>query len=360
MRILERYQYIAWWVALLAAGCAPDLDVPTWRIDSPRVLAVVAEPAEPKPGQTAQLTALVASPTGTQAQPPLHWRACGVRPALSELAPVAAACLSESPTALTELGQGPVSKLAVSQKSCSAFGPIAPVAETGQPAGRPADADATGGYYAPVRVDGPQVDSDATMVRVRLACGLAGATQQVAAEFAQRYRLNTAPVLDTLRVRRGGTSQDLAGAAAWAMTVKPSELLQLTASWADCGAPTSCGDGRCDIDETALPANQAATLQPCPADCAKPKGCTGAERYLVLDPLTHQLHAAREAVRVAWYATAGALADACTGRTPEDQTPSTGTSWVAPAVPGPVWLWLVVRDDRGGVSWREVAVTVQP
>lgn len=357
MRLLNACAVAGAWVAL--AGCAPDLDVPTWRVESARILAVRAEPAEPKPGQVAQLTALVATPGGTELVPALHWRACTVRPALAELAPIAAACLSESATALTELGAGAAAKLAVTSKSCSQFGPIAPVAEAGQPAGRPADPDATGGYYAPVRVDGPLADSDTTLARVRLACGLAGATQAQTVEFTQRYRPNTAPQLEKLTIERSSGSTDLTGSGAWQIAVQPGERLALTGHWPDCSA-TTCGDGRCDIDETALPASQAPQLQSCPADCGKPQGCLGAERYLTLEPLSHELVAQREAIRVAWFATAGQLSEAHTGRTPQDLARFSGNTWTAPATPGVVWLWLVVRDDRGGVNWRELKVEVAP
>jgi hypothetical protein len=32
--------------------------------------------------------------------------------------------------------------------------------------------------------------------------------------------------------------------------------------------------------------------------------------------------------------------------------------WIAPAEPGRVTLWVVLRDDRGGVAWRTPFVEV--
>ena len=36
------------------------------------------------------------------------------------------------------------------------------------------------------------------------------------------------------------------------------------------------------------------------------------------------------------------------------------STWEVPATPGPAEIWLVVRDDDGGVGWRNTSVTVIP
>ncbi len=127
--------------------------------------------------------------------------------------------------------------------------------------------------------------------------------------------------------------------------------MTLHATWAACPTSPVCGDGVCGIDETATA---------CPADCTTPVGCTGSEQYLVLDPTTMALAPAEELITVAWYATGGTL-------TYDTSGPPAGSSgvtsldnpWTAPTTAGDVWLWLVVRDDRGGVGWQGYQVRVQ-
>jgi hypothetical protein len=51
---------------------------------------------------------------------------------------------------------------------------------------------------------------------------------------------------------------------------------------------------------------------------------------------------------VSWYATAGSLAEEHTGRAAGDPALDSSNSFVAG---GPAHLWVVLRDDRGGVGW---------
>ena len=118
-------------------------------------------------------------------------------------------------------------------------------------------------------------------------------------------------------------------------------------------APTTpvCGDGVCGIDETAAT---------CPADCTTPRGCAGSELYLLFTPVTraHEVH--RESISVDFFATGGTFADDSTGRDEtEADTPSTDDAWTAPGDGGEVRLWLVVRDDRGGVGWQGYRIAVE-
>ena len=100
--------------------------------------------------------------------------------------------------------------------------------------------------------------------------------------------------------------------------------------------------------------------QSCPADCATPKGCTGAERFVAFDIVSQSLVVQRESIAVAWYTTTGAsVDDDRTGRNSTDLTTTSDNGWQAPATPGVAHLWVVLRDNRGGVGWAEYAFDVK-
>lgn len=64
----------------------------------------------------------------------------------------------------------------------------------------------------------------------------------------------------------------------------------------------------------------------------------------------------REALVVSWYTTAGELSLRRTGQA--GSAAQSSTRWTAPSRPGAARLWAVLRDDRGGVGYREVDVQV--
>jgi hypothetical protein len=63
-----------------------------------------------------------------------------------------------------------------------------------------------------------------------------------------------------------------------------------------------------------------------------------------------------EELRVAWFATAGTLEIAQTGAS--ESGLSSDNLWIAPTKPQGVSLWIVLRDERGGVDWRELRFDV--
>jgi hypothetical protein len=80
------------------------------------------------------------------------------------------------------------------------------------------------------------------------------------------------------------------------------------------------------------------------------------QSYVVgtFDGGTEQLE---EYLSYSFFATSGELSHSRTGGKPspfvEDKKIADPTAnWTAPAEPGPGTLWLVIRDDRGGVSWQ--------
>ena len=344
-------------VALVA--CVPALDAETWRIASPRVLAVRADPAEAAPGKPVTLQALVVTPGGEVANAPLSWSACTARTPLAEQAPVAVTCLTDEGDDIVPIADGAGATWKVPNDVCAQFGPNPPTSANGESAGRPADPDGTGGWYAPIRLTGPTAHSDIDFFRVRLRCPLAGTTQQQAAEFQQSYRTNAPPALDHLFVLRAGAAE-LAIEATAVLAVHPGETLTWRAAWADCGDHAVCGDGHCDVDERLTVTTPDPALSACKADCQKPLGCSGAERYVRFDVASRALVIQREAISASFYTTTGTLTDAVGGRTADDPATTLSTTWTAPTTAGPVHFWLVLRDDRGGVGWQHWQVDVQP
>ncbi len=86
---------------------------------------------------------------------------------------------------------------------------------------------------------------------------------------------------------------------------------------------------------------------------------SSAESFPVFDQVSRQLVTQRENLITSWFVTGGAMA------LDEVEVPGTDTSttasnqWTAPTASGPVHLWVVLRDSRGGVDYGEFLVTVQ-
>ena len=164
---------------------------------------------------------------------------------------------------------------------------------------RPRDPDPSGGYYQPVRAAYP--DAPIGFGLHRIACDLGDAPPAIVRGFRDRYRRNQHPVLDPLRV---------AGVAAPAV-VAPGQAVTLVATW--------------------------------PAEAAEP--------YVVYDRASVALVDRTETLRVGWFATAGTLA--------ADATGAGEVGWTAPEAPGPVHLWAVLHDDRGGLAVRDLTIEVR-
>jgi hypothetical protein len=297
-------------VALLFLGaCKPDFGTPLSLLDHPRVLAVRGTPAEVAPGAKVLLEPLVAGPDGAIDPPSLDWSVCNAQKPLTSNDVVADACLTIN--GVSYLGYAlPSVTTPVPLDACKLFGPEMPPQMPDMADGRPAQPDATGGYYQPYRVD---LGNDFTVALERVRCGLRGASMDVALDFAMRYQPNVNPTL-------GDITATLDGAPLPLDQVPAGRRIRLTASW--------------------------------PADAA--------EVYPILDLNTQQLVDHREALRVSWYAGAGQLTDERTGRDGDDPTLDTSNDWTAPTTPGPVHAWAVLRDDRGGVAWTSFELDVVP
>ncbi|HSS40206.1 MAG TPA: hypothetical protein VLT58_15670, partial [Polyangia bacterium] len=68
----------------------------------------------------------------------------------------------------------------------------------------------------------------------------------------------------------------------------------------------------------------------------------------------------RESLRVSWYASAGSFVHDVSGRASDDPETYTQNQWTAPTTPGPVHLWAVLRDNRGGIDFASAEIDVTP
>lgn len=278
----------------LGPPCCGGLDVeaPVSLIQGPRILALRAAPPELRPGGQLSLRALVATPGGEAMDAPVEWAWCTAPKPLTEDNVVAAGCLGEG--AIVPLGAGIEVRGAVPEDACVRFGPDVPPPQEGEAPRRPRDPDATGGYYQPVRA---RLPGQVAFGLVRLDCGLAGAPASVVMQYRARHAPNLPPRLLGVEIGRG---QEGTGTG-----------LHLRAAW-------SAGS---------------------------------AERYPVYDALAVALVERREGLRASWFATAGAFTAPRTGRGGDEEETWTDTGWSAPAAPDPVHLFVVLRDERGGVDW---------
>lgn len=333
-----------------ANGCKPDVAGRPSLVDSERVLAVRSEPAEAKPGDAVQYTALYVGPDGNAKASDLDWSLCVGRKPLAASGPVTEDCLRATGKLLGPLGGGASVKAAVPDDTCRLFGPTPPAPEEGQPAVRPADPDTTGGYYQPVRLRIARggADDEYIVGVTRITCGLNGATTEQADAYAVGYRTNENPVLDSLAlVRNGKETNVVPGTAA---KVAPSEHLTLRVHWAACPTKSTCGDGLCGAGET---------IVTCADDCTMPVGCSGSEPYVYFDPVARAVRPRRESMRVSWFANDGRFEQERTGRGEKDaENAFSENRWTAPSKPGEVLLWVVLRDDRGGVGFASYKLQV--
>lgn len=321
-------------LACLMAACTPEILDTTALIDEPAVVAAQTSPAEARPGAPVMLRALDVGPAGPGGRA-LDWAYCTRRPSLTTPGTLSPECYGLTGPALVPLGAGAGVAGMVPRNVCETFGPDQPTPLPGQPAGRPADADGSGGYYQPVRIL-PPASTVPVAFGVRALCNLAGATPAQQAERDRRYRPNANPTISGLALADGTAVTALESDPAAITTVRAGAPLALVVSW-----PT-CPDG---------PEAEGPTAP----------GCGGSEPYVWFDPVARVFTVRREEMVVSWLATAGAFATARTGVTEEQAAVASSSlnQWTAPANAGDVWLWVVVRDPRGGVAWSTHHIRVE-
>lgn len=289
-------------LVVMAETCLPALGPGDSLVESTRILAIRADPAEAQPGTPVTFTPVVASPSGTVADAAIVWSFCTEPKPLTEDNIVSTACLGTS--ARVAAGSGPNVIAIVPPDACSVFGPDTPSANL-----RPPDPDSTGGYYQPLLAELAGADTAVDPFRIR--CALANADAQAASAFAAAYHPNQNPQLLPIA--------SIAGSAPGHAEVERAARVTLEASW--------------------------------PA--------ASAETYVEFDPATQAVTSQRESMQVAWFANDGVLDTESTGRASTDLATTSDNGWTAPATPGVTHFWVVLRDSRGGVDFAEYEVLVQ-
>jgi hypothetical protein len=240
---------------------------------------------------------------------PLTWAFCTEPRRVEERTSVTASCLSGA--SLQPIADPTVARML--SDACFRFGPVSPPTEEGEQPRRPSDPDPTGGYYVPVRVDyQPSGTAASSFGFVRLRCDLAGATRDIFDAFQKAYTNNINPTISELTL-----------------------------------------DGQAQAQVT-VSAGAAVELALAPA-------ANNTEPYVVYSASEAKLFDRVETLSVAWYVTGGSLTQPKQSLTAEELGGGArfATSWQAPTTGGTVYGWVVLRDDRGGVAWRELQLVVQ-
>lgn len=324
----------------LSSACKPTVGAPISQISGPAILAVKGVPAEVDPqgaNPTVAYEALAVDLAGrvpgqgADITYPLLWATCDQPKPPSENNSVSSACLDEN--ALPGIpGSSDTTYLAPPPSvACSLFGPTVPPAVDGQPPIRPRDPDVTGGYYLPIRVEllvpealqRPDMTFPDSLVGFqlqRIFCGLANAKGTDIVKYGA-YKLNNNPVLTSLTVGQPGldpVDMPVSSAAVASISVGAGQTITLAANWS--------------------------------SDSAEP--------YMAFDVIQRVLvDHPREAMRVSWYATGGSFEHDITGRT-EDETEDFAENTWKSDVAGPVHMWLVLHDIRGGTDFAAIDITV--
>lgn len=314
LRVVHSMAAALGWLPSLAA-CVPDVGLPPSRLLAPRVVAVTADPPEVAPGESVRLRLWVAKPDGPATDAELAdagWHFCTAPTPPTEDNAVSARCLSDPNALLPIAGRGAEVVAEVPAEACAWFGPQAPPVGIDDPPARPRDADATGGYYQPLRIVTAAV-ARPTVAAVRIDCGLATAPPEIAPDFRRRYRRNRPPP----------APQIILGDAAQPLPAEPplaGQSLRLSVR-----VPTSA-----------------------------------AEDYLRFDPASQTLALTPETLRVSWFTAAGALAHSVTPLDDLGAGESAADNLLdLPAQPGPLFLWAVLRDSRGAASVLSKALPVR-
>jgi hypothetical protein len=298
-------------LASASVRCIPSLGPGDSLVTSPRILAVRAVPAEAVPGTKVTFTALVAGPGGTQ-DAGVAWSFCTAPKPITQDNVVSNACVLGGDglgdaAALATVGVGTSVIAKTPSKGCSIFGP-----DVGSMGLRPRDPDTTGGYYQPLLATLPGASVTGSAIELaRIHCDLANASGDTVTQFAKAYHDNQNPTLLPVTATLGGGAVPLTA-------IPGSAHVVLRASW--------------------------------PA--------ASAETFAYYDPASQTVGSQREAMQVAWYSSAGTLDTESTGRAGDDPATTSDDGWTAPAQPGTVHLWIVLRDSRGGVEYASEDLVV--
>ncbi len=334
----------------LLVACNPEFANRASTVDAPRVLGVQALPAEAAPGASISYRILVVNEQGTLDDPDVDWSYCTRAKPLNELNDVASECFGQGDF-VEPFGSGSTVNGKLPKSGCGQFGPDIPKTAPGQPPGRPTDPDSSGGFYQPVILSVHAGEEISALAETRITCGLANGAGDIDA-FRTATKPNENPAITAVTAVNLGNAVLSDGAVDGPLSVPLGKLVSFSASWPTCPTDPECGDGLCTSGETA---------SQCAQDCAQnPVGCAGAETYGYVDPTTGQLVPRHESMRVSWFATKGEFRDDHTGRTEDDFAATfSANEWRAPSAPGLVFMWVVLRDARGGSTWQSFELQVE-
>lgn len=289
-------------------ACEPSFADRLSSVDRPMVLAVQAEPPEAKPGELVAYRLLVATPQGPVETPAADWAYCLASKPLADNNAVATACLNDQQ----------VQPIASAAATASAPLPIDACQNFGSDvragtSSRPRDADGTGGFYQPLRVDLSLPDADPLTAfgLPRILCNLGNAPVSIATQYAMQYTPNRNPTLSPLQASINGTAVPLE-------IIPADAIVRLRAEW--------------------------------PPEAV--------ETFVVYNRSTTALAEQREIMQVSWFTTAGSFAADRSGRGSSDVETFSDNDWTAPSEAGRVFLWLVLRDSRGGLTSAAYTVEV--
>jgi hypothetical protein len=296
-------------------GCKPAVGQAPSLVTDYALLAVRGEPPEAKPGADVVYSFVLASPAGTVTDATAGWDVCETPKPPAENNSVASACNPPAPGPTT----GQTFENPVLTNACTLFGPIAPPPSAGQPAIRPRDPDSTGGYYLPVRVKFPDLATGSLtgFAFERIGCNLANAPTNIVDEYSTRYQPNNDPgIAATDVIRADGSRLNLDSDT---QIVSPGESV---------------------VFETAFAAGSA-------------------ETFPVLNQSGDALDDQPESLYMSWFATSGSFEHDRTGVAGSETATSTSNTWKAPDTATPVvYLWLVLRDSRGGTDFKSYQIQV--
>jgi hypothetical protein len=305
-------------LAAVLAACKPGVGQPPYLVTEDALLAVYGEPAEARPGTSVTYSFLLASPGGTVLDAETEWEICQTPKPPSESNAVSSACTGAPDAGAAASGQTHAEP--IPSKACSLFGPIAPPPVAGQPPVRPRDPDSTGGYYLPVHLWLPALPSGelSGFALERISCNLANAPTDVIQKYNSTYQANLDPAIAQTEV------VDAAGAR----------------------MPLDTGPA-------AVAAGSIVTIEAAFAEGA-------AETFPYYDQASEQLVDQRETLSLSWFVTAGEFEHDKTGVAADEPAVATSNRWTAPSQAGTVYLWLVLRDSRGGTAFKSYQIDVTP
>ncbi|HLK93066.1 MAG TPA: hypothetical protein VKZ18_24440 [Polyangia bacterium] len=294
-RTSRPWRLVALLSVALAASCSPTLDDRPWLVTQPQIIGLEASSPEVRPGTAVTFEVVALDPAGPVDTRPTTWAFCSTPKPPAEANVVAPGCLA--PAAPDATGS-PVS-LTVPTDACAVFGPDPPQPAPGQPSARPADPDATGGYYQPIAI---ALSRSLAVGLERVICDLPQASLAAARAFQAAYVANVNPMIAGLTMTANGAEIDAAAVAA-------GTDVQIAVSW--------------------------------------PAGT--AESFALFDRASASVVEAQETLTASWFVTGGDL-DRAAVETSDPTVLSAAATWTAPGQPGPVQLAVTLRDSRGGMD----------